>query len=226
MAMVGNRTLQVGAIRWMHAAQPRLRARADRMVVIAEHSFPTRGIVDRIGRQIPIPQAIVGRLCGQCIALFASANALDQFALALIGRTQRFLLFTQDSLLCGERTQKRGALQGNAKQAGPDKHIFNRELFRKRRADAQEPPLAAGGPNWQHKHAIRPIGMCRWREDFIWRIQCCSVAGSPRGVSAHRLRHPPVTPVWASHASAGAAAMSAPSKCMLIVWLLSTEFWR
>ena len=47
-----------------HAIKPLKRAFADLVVFVAEHCLPARGVVDPIGRQVPVPQTIVGSADG------------------------------------------------------------------------------------------------------------------------------------------------------------------
>src|SRR5229473_8160456 len=58
------------AIRVMNPVEPLLGCVADFVFLIAQHGLPTRGEMDDVGQQVPVPQAIVGAQRRQGIPLF------------------------------------------------------------------------------------------------------------------------------------------------------------
>src|SRR5258708_18336651 len=68
--MGGNLLFDSFSIRVMDPLKPFFRSVPDFTLLIAQHRFPTRREMDHVGRQTPIPKAIVGATSRQGIALF------------------------------------------------------------------------------------------------------------------------------------------------------------
>src|SRR5438128_582630 len=67
----GNLLFDSFSIRIMNALEPLLRCVADFVFLIAQHGLPTRGKMDNIGQQVPVPQAVIRAQRRQRIPLFA-----------------------------------------------------------------------------------------------------------------------------------------------------------
>ena len=59
------------AIAGMDPAEPFVQVRVDFGIGIAQHFFPARGKINLVGPRLPVPQAVVGSLRRQRVALLA-----------------------------------------------------------------------------------------------------------------------------------------------------------
>src|ERR1700745_3468443 len=64
------------AIRVMDPVKPFFGLVSDLVFLIAQHSLPARREMNNIGRQIPVPQAIVGAASSQGVAFFTFLQCL------------------------------------------------------------------------------------------------------------------------------------------------------
>ena len=64
------------SIRVMDPVEPLFRSVSDFAFLIAQHGLPASGEIHNIGRQTPVPQAIVGATSRQGIALFTLLQRL------------------------------------------------------------------------------------------------------------------------------------------------------
>ena len=71
-----------GAVVGVHAAQPLARRVADVGLRVAEHRLPARGEVQPVGAHVPVPQAVVGALQRERVALLGLGQARER---ALVG---------------------------------------------------------------------------------------------------------------------------------------------
>src|SRR5258708_14299720 len=71
LLMGGNLFLDSFSIRVMDPVKPFFGFFSDFSIFIAQHGLPTRREVNDIGRNIPVPKAIVGATSCQSVALFA-----------------------------------------------------------------------------------------------------------------------------------------------------------
>ncbi len=74
--MGGNLLFDSFPIRVMDPLKPFFRSVPDFTFLITQHGFPARGKMHNIGRQIPVPQAVVGAASCQRIALFTFLQRL------------------------------------------------------------------------------------------------------------------------------------------------------
>ena len=70
------------AVVGVHAAEPLAAGRADLVLAVAEHALPARGVEDRVGGDVPVPQAVVGAGHRERVALLGRLQLLQR---ALVG---------------------------------------------------------------------------------------------------------------------------------------------
>jgi hypothetical protein len=65
----------------MNTPEPLVRSAVELLLLVAQHLFPSRRVVDLIGRHMPVPEPVVGTLDGQGVPLLALPNGhLEVFA--------------------------------------------------------------------------------------------------------------------------------------------------
>src|SRR6266576_423269 len=74
--MGGNFLFDSFSVRVMDAVKPFFRSVPDFAFLTAQHGLPARGEMHNIGRQIPVPKAIIGAASRQGIALFTLLQGL------------------------------------------------------------------------------------------------------------------------------------------------------
>src|SRR6267143_2023352 len=77
--MGGNLLFDSFSIRVMDPVKPFFRSVPDFAFLIAQHRLPARGEMYNIGRQTPVPQAIVGAASRQGVALFTFLQCFLRF---------------------------------------------------------------------------------------------------------------------------------------------------
>src|SRR5271155_1120871 len=63
-------------IQRMNAAKPFTRTLADRLARVTEHRLPARAVIDLVGCEVPVPEAIVCPLGRQGVAFLAEPKGL------------------------------------------------------------------------------------------------------------------------------------------------------
>src|SRR4029078_8083573 len=76
LEVVVEQGLSRGEVLGMDAAEPLEGGVADVAVVVAEHRFPAAGIVDLVGLEVPVPEAVVDALGGEAVASLAGPDRL------------------------------------------------------------------------------------------------------------------------------------------------------
>ena len=140
--------LQAGSVVLMHAVKPDFRRIDHGAVLDAQHRFPARRIIDAVGAQVPVPQAVVGGARGQRVARLALA--------------QRFL----GGLSFGDVADDRGVKNAVGRLQAADG-----QLGRKRRAVAAPAHTLPSGPLHQVARPGRDAGRVVSRRPPIGRHQ-------------------------------------------------------
>src|SRR5262245_39536974 len=68
--------LETGTILGMDPVEPRLGCLIDARIPVAERLYPARRVVNAVGDEIPIPQAVVGSAGRQLVALLTASQRL------------------------------------------------------------------------------------------------------------------------------------------------------
>ena len=83
--VLGDRLPHARPVILMQAIEPFVRGDADFRILVPEHRLPARRPVNLVGREVPVPQAIVGAVDGKGVALLALAQALDHPLVRQVG---------------------------------------------------------------------------------------------------------------------------------------------
>jgi hypothetical protein len=81
--MLVDGAAQVAAVARVHAREPLLRFAGQLVLGVADHRGPALRVVDPVVLEVPVPEAVVGALRRECVALLATLQGLlGAFALA------------------------------------------------------------------------------------------------------------------------------------------------